>query len=146
MNDPDGACAAVWHAACMQAWRMCHGSVMGAVRVHRGHSCIRYLRDGVIHELQRRQGGAAAARATRIADGLPLEDAGGEEDSERTAGLRRPYLSDAQLQAARIENCLHQKRSVHRSARVLQDSKPAGSKSACKPACSSPGCCSGCAV
>ena len=76
----------------------------------------------------------------------PLEDAWEEEDSERTAGLRRPYLSDAQLQAARIENCLHQKRSVHRSARVLQDSKPAGSKSACKPACSSPGCCSGCAV
>ena len=32
----------------------------------------------------------------RIAGGLPLEDAGGQEDSERTAGLRRPYLSDAQ--------------------------------------------------
>ena len=38
----------------------------------------------------RRSGGAAAARATRIADGLPLEDAGGEEGNECAAGLRRP--------------------------------------------------------
>ena len=65
------------------------------------------------------------ARANRTADGLPLEDAGGEKDSERTAGLRRPHLSDAQRQAARIERCLHQKRSVHPAARALQDSKPA---------------------
>ena len=53
---------------------------------------------------------------------------GGEEDSDRTAGLRRPHLSDAQRQAARIERCLHQKRSVHRAARVLQDSKPADAR------------------
>ena len=83
------------------------------------------------HSRSRRSGAAAAARATRIADGLPLEDAGGEEDSERTAGLRRPHLSDAQRQAARIERCRHQKRSVHRAA--LQDSKhtDAASGSAC---------------
>ena len=33
--------------------------------------------------------------------------------------------NDAQRQAARIERCLHQERSVHRAARALQDSKPA---------------------
>ena len=48
---------------------------------------------------------------------------GGKEDSERTAGLRRPHLYDAQRQAARTERCLHQKRSVHRAAQALQDSK-----------------------
>ena len=72
----------------------------------------------------RRSGAAAAARATRIADGLPLEDAGGQEDSERTAGLPRPHQSDAQRQAARSERCPHQKRTFHRAARALQDSKP----------------------
>ena len=76
----------------------------------------------------RRSGAAAAARATRIADGLPLEDAGGAEDSERTAGLRRPHLSDAQRQAARFERCLYQKCSFPRAARALQDSKPADAR------------------
>ena len=40
----------------------------------------------------RSSGVAAAARATRVADGLPLEDAGGEEESERTTGLLRLHL------------------------------------------------------
>ena len=53
---------------------------------------------------------------------------GGGEDSERPAVLRRPHLSDARRQAARIERCLHQKRSVHRAARALQDSKPADAR------------------
>ena len=55
-------------------------------------------------------GAAAAARATRTADGVLLEDAGREEDSECSAGLRRirtrrtyTDLSDAQRQAAQIE-------------------------------------------
>ena len=61
---------------------------------------------------------------------MTLEDGGGQEASERTAGLRRPHLSDTQRQAARIERCLHQKRSVHRAAWALQDSKPAD---ACDP-------------
>ena len=55
---------------------------------------------------------AAAARATRIAGCLPLEDAGGEEKPKRTAGPRRPHLSDAQRQASWIARCLHQKRSL----------------------------------
>ena len=76
----------------------------------------------------RRSGAAAAARATWIADGLPLEDAGGEEGTERNAGLRQPHLSDAQRQAARIKRCLHQKRSIHRAAWALQDSKPADTR------------------
>ena len=75
-----------------------------------------------------RSGAAAAARATRIADGLPLEDAGGEEDTERTTGQRRPHLSDAQRQAAWIERCLHQKGSVHRAALALQGSKSADAR------------------
>ena len=82
-----------------------------------------------------------AIRATMIADELPLEDAGGEEDRERTvclaspfhsfvttAGLRHPQLPDAQRRAARIERCLHKKCSVHRAARALQDSKPADTR------------------
>ena len=76
----------------------------------------------IAYSRSRRSGAAAAARATRIADGLPVEDAGGEEDSERTAGLRRPHLSDAQRQAARIERCLHQKRSIHQGTGAVQDS------------------------
>ena len=72
----------------------------------------------------RRSGAAAAMRATQVADGLQLEDAGGEEEPERTRGLRRPQLSDEQRQAARLER-LHLKRSVQRAARVLQDSQPA---------------------
>ena len=71
---------------------------------------------------------AAAARATRVADGIPLEDAGGEEESERTVGLRRPRLSDTQRQAEQIERCLHHRRSVHRAARALQDSRPADAR------------------
>ena len=50
------------------------------------------------------------------------------KDSERTAGLRRLHLSDAQRQAARIERCLHQKHSIHRAARAQQDSKPADAR------------------
>ena len=44
----------------------------------------------------RRSGAASAARVTRVADWLPLEGAGGEEGIERTAGLRRLQLSNAQ--------------------------------------------------
>ena len=76
----------------------------------------------------RRSGAAAAARVTKIAHGLPLDDAAGEERPERNVGPRRPHLSDAQLQAAGIERCLHQKRSIHRAARALQDSKPADTR------------------
>ena len=85
-------------------------------------------RTGFVYSRSRRSDAAVAARATRISDGLPLEVAGGEEDSERTAGLRCPHLSDAQRQAARIERCLHQKRTVHRAAQALQDSKPADAR------------------
>ena len=76
----------------------------------------------------RRSGAAAAAITARLADGLPLEVAGRKEDSERIAGLRRPHLSDAQRQAALIERCLHQKRSVHGVARALHDSKHADAR------------------
>ena len=68
----------------------------------------------------RRLEAAAAARATRIADGLPLEDAWGEDGPERNAGPRSPHQTDAQRQAARIKRCLHQKRSIRRAARALQ--------------------------
>ena len=70
---------------------------------------------------------AAAARATRVADGQPLDDDGGE-GSERAAGLRRPHLSEAQRQAHRIERCLVQRRSIHRAARALQSGKPADAR------------------
>ena len=39
----------------------------------------------------RRSGAAPAARATRIANGLPLDDAAGEERPERIVGPRHPH-------------------------------------------------------
>ena len=107
------------------------------VQVREPASCMRFLQEfGALartvfaYSRSCRSGWAAVARATRITDGLPLEGAGGGKylsclDSERTAGLRRPHLSDAQRQVARIERCLHQKCSVHRAAPAQQDSKPA---------------------
>ena len=80
------------------------------------------------YSLSRCSGATAAARATRITDGLPLEGAGREDKPERKGGPRRPHLSDAQWQAARMERCLHQKRPIHRAARALQDSKPADAR------------------
>ena len=53
-----------------------------------------------------------------------------EEENERNVGLRRLHLSDTQRQAARIEHCLHQKRSIPQEARPLQDSKPADARDA----------------
>ena len=61
--------------------------------------------------------------------GCPWRTLGGEEkESERNAGPRLPHLSDAKRQAAWIERCLHQKRSIQRAARGLQDSKPADAR------------------
>ena len=52
----------------------------------------------------------------------------GEEGPDCNAGLRRPHLSDAQRQAARIKRCLHQKRSFLQNALALQGSKPANAR------------------
>ena len=76
----------------------------------------------------RRSGAAAAARVTKIAHGLPLDDAAGEERPERNVGPRRPRQAAARRQAARIERCLHQKRSIHRAAWALHDRKPADAR------------------
>ena len=103
------------------------------MQVHEPMSCRRgwneHGRTVCAYSRSRRSGAAAALRATRIADGLPVVDAGGgEEIPERKVGPRRPHLSDAQRQAARINQCLHQKFSIHRAARALQDRKPADAR------------------
>ena len=84
--------------------------------------------DVLAYHRGRRSGAAARARATRLADGLPLEDPGGGE-TERADARRRPHLSEAQRQAQRIDRCLRVRRSIHRAARALQSSKPADARS-----------------
>ena len=81
-------------------------------------------RDVFAYSRGRRNGVAARARATRVADGLPLDDAGGEEPG-RPAALRRAHLSDAQRQAQRISRALRIRRSIHCAARALQSGRPA---------------------
>ena len=67
----------------------------------------------------RRSGAAATARVIWKADWLSLKDAEREERPEQNAGPRRPYLPDAQRQAARIDRCLYQQHSIHWAVRAL---------------------------
>ena len=92
----------------------------------------------------RRSGAAAAARTTRIADGLPLEDAGG---GGRWAAASSPIrcaaagCADRAMPATEAFNPPGSVGAARQQAR--RHARPAGS---CELACSAPGCCAGCAI
>lgn len=88
-----------------------HGEVVSAA-----NNVGSLARDELAFSRECRSGRAARARATCVADGLPLEDAGGE-NTERATGRRLHMeamhrLSEKQRHSPRIDHCLQVKWSI----------------------------------